>query len=311
MNFRPFDYSDHDYQLYVELNNAVYPDRPLTSEEVRHVDATKGPEDLSSRFFVEQAGQAIGWFAFMTPRSSPVLGRLQVEWGLASGYGHLSQGVWGLLEQQIAPQQARELITQVREDWPQASFYASKGFEVFDKMWASQLDLEAFDPTPFERPLPPGIARVTLADLDYQNEAVQRRYYQLMVALLRDVPFSQPLEIWPFELWQERVIKDNKFLPQAHFIAVEGGQMLGVSQLLKSNYPNTLQTGLTGVLQSHRRQGIAQHLKLRAAMYAKQHGYRHIRTSNHQINRPMLAINEAMGFVKEPAWVQLKKDLQP
>jgi len=34
-----------------------------------------------------------------------------------------------------------------------------------------------------------------------------------------------------------------------------------------------------------------------------------VRTNNHQVNRPMLAINEALGFEKEPAQLHLKKNL--
>lgn len=306
MHFRPFDYSDGDYQTYVQLNNAVYPDRPRTVEYMRYFESTRGPEEVSQTFFLEQ--QSLGWFTFMTPRSNAAPGQLEVEWGLLPGYQGLQERLWAELESRVAHQPARELITRVREDWPQADFYQAKGFVVYDRMWASTLDLEAFDPAPFQRPLPQGIKVATLAGLDYQREAVQRQYYQLMVALLRDVPFTQPLEIWPFELWQERVMKDSKLIPEAHFIALEGGQMVGVSQLSKSSRPHTLQTGLTGVLKPYRRQGIAQALKLRAAQYAKQQGYRYIRTSNHQANRPMLAINEALGFAKEPAWISLKKE---
>jgi len=76
--------------------------------------------------------------------------------------------------------------------------------------------------------------------------------------------------------------------------------------LFKSHRPQTLQTGLTGVRKSHRRKGLALALKLRAAAFAKAYGARYIRTSNHQANRSMLAINEAMGFVKELATVWLR-----
>lgn len=308
MNFRPFDYSDADYQTYLRLNNRVYPDRPRTVEDIRHFEATKGPDEVSKTFFLEQGGQSLGWFAFMTPRSNPAPGQLEVEWGLLPGYEQLCHELWAELRRQVAAYPARELVTRVREDWPQADFYQSKGFVVYDRMWASTLDLEAFDPAPFQRPLPQSIKVATLADLDYQREPVQRRYYELMVALLRDVPFTQPLEIWPFELWQQRVMKDSKLIPQAHCLALDGETMVGVSQLWQSSRPHTIQTGLTGTLASHRRMGIARHLKLKAAEYAKAQGYRYIRTSNHQVNRPMLAINEAMGFVREPAWIFLKKE---
>ncbi|ADH61993.1 hypothetical protein Mesil_0045 [Allomeiothermus silvanus DSM 9946] len=38
-------------------------------------------------------------------------------------------------------------------------------------------------------------------------------------------------------------------------------------------------------------------------------GVRYLRTNNHSVNRPMLAINEAMGFVKEPAFVTLIQEI--
>jgi GNAT superfamily N-acetyltransferase len=309
VNIRPFDHSDTDHELYVRLHNAIYPDSPRTVEAVRHFEATKGPDELAQTFFVERGGQAVGWFAFMTPRFNPVPGQLEVEWGLLPGHEVLAEALWEVLEQQVARYRPEALVTRVREDWPQAAFYAAHGFEVYDRMWGSTLDLERFDPTPFRRPLPESIRIGTLADLNYHSEGVQRQYYALIAALLRDVPSAEPVEVWPFELWQERTMKDQNLVLEANFIAFEGETMVGVSQLWKSPRAQTLQTGLTGVLPSHRRLGIALALKLRALEYARVQGYRFVRTNNHQVNRPMLAINEALGFEKEPARLHLKKNL--
>ena len=49
-------------------------------------------------------------------------------------------------------------------------------------------------------------------------------------------------------------------------------------------------------------------LKLRTIGYARNAGYREIRTWN-STNRPMLAINEALGFARQPAWITFGKDL--
>ena len=43
--------------------------------------------------------------------------------------------------------------------------------------------------------------------------------------------------------------------------------------------------------------------------YARDHGYREIRTWNDTRNRPMLRINEAMGFVKQPSSINFEKAL--
>ena len=50
-------------------------------------------------------------------------------------------------------------------------------------------------------------------------------------------------------------------------------------------------------------------LKLKAVEYARSHGLKQIRTWNDSLNRPMLAINEALGFAREPAWITFGKDL--
>lgn len=308
MNIRPSQNTDADLGIYVRLQNTVHPERPRTVEELRHYQATRGPEDVSVGFFAEIDGEAVGWADYRTPMN-PVVGQLEVEYGLLQGHENLTAPLWAFLETKIARQGGKELIARVREDWPELSFYESQGFSPYEHSWASTLDLETFDPEPLERSLPLHISVKTLAHLDLGDEAVQRRFYELTVTLLRDVPWSEPLEVWPFELWQKRALGDAKFIPEANFVAFDGEKMVGLSQLFKSNRPQTIGTGLTGTLSTHRRMGIAQALKLRAAEYAKAHGYRYIRTTNHQVNRPMLSLNEAMGFAKEPAWLALKKEL--
>lgn len=70
-----------------------------------------------------------------------------------------------------------------------------------------------------------------------------------------------------------------------------------------------LDTGLTGVRRAWRRKGIALALKLRAIAYARSVGAPVIRTENATTNQAMLAINEALGFAKQPAWITFVKKI--
>ncbi|GEM82063.1 GNAT family N-acetyltransferase [Meiothermus hypogaeus] len=306
MNIRPFDFSEADYQAFAAVREAAHPEAPLDMAQMKHLDRTRGQSDIMERFLLEQAGQVVGVLEYATPYYDPRPGALEVRYHLRPEAQALEAPLWEFLLAQLAPHQPRELQAQVRENWPEFRFLLTQGFAEVERRWESVLDLQHFDAHPFIRPLPPGIALRPLGELPWQEVAFQQALYELEIELLGDVPSREPITPWPFEVWRERTLQDPNLLPEGYFLALEGPKMVGVTMLFRSNRPQTLRTGLTGVRASHRRQGIAWALKLRAIEFARSYGVRYIRTSNHQINRPMLAINEALGFVKEPAAVFLR-----
>ncbi|GIW25981.1 GNAT family N-acetyltransferase [Meiothermus sp.] len=310
MHIRPFDFSEADYQAYAGVREAAHPEAPLDIAGAQHLDRTRSSSDVMARFLVEQSGQVVGVLEYATPYYDPRPGALEVRYHLRPEAQALEGALWAFLLEQLTPYAPHELLAQVRENWPEYRFFLEQGFAEVERRWESVLDLDHFDPTPFVRPLPPGLVLRPLSELPWQEEGFQRALYQLEIELLADVPSAEPITPWPFEVWQARTLSDPNLLPEGFFLALQGEQLVGVTMLFKSHRPQTLRTGLTGVRQSHRRQGLALALKLRAAEFAKTYGVRYIRTSNHQTNRPMLAINEALGFVKEPAAVLLHKELQ-
>ena len=101
-------------------------------------------------------------------------------------------------------------------------------------------------------------------------------------------------------------------LPEAQFLALDGDRYVGISALYRPlAQPGVISQGLTGVLREYRGRGIAMALKLQTVRYAREGGYREIRTWNDARNRPMLRINEALGFVKQPATITFEKSLVP
>ena len=310
MQIRPFDFSEADYQAHMDVFNAAHPEAIRTVADVQNRDQIRTKDEVLGRFLAEVEGQVVGVAEYETSFNDPKPGVLEVNYRIHPEFKAYAPALWNHLIAEIDKVKPHQLKTRAREDWDEYGFYLGQGFEEFDRSWNSTLDVLTFDPAPFQRPLPEGICIQTLSDLPYSEEALQRELYDLEIILLATVPFAEPLTPWPFEVWLERVLTKNPYLlPEGYFVATKDQRLIGLSQLWKSGRPQTLQTGLTAVLPDYRRRGIALALKVKAAEFAKQYGAKYIRTGNHQVNRPMLAINEAMGFQKEPSMIYMRKEL--
>ena len=82
-----------------------------------------------------------------------------------------------------------------------------------------------------------------------------------------------------------------------------------MTEVFKSKADDTLHTGLTGVLREYRKKGVALALKLRSLELAQAMGAPRVSTWNESNNKGMLAINEKLGYQKEPATIDYVKVL--
>lgn len=88
------------------------------------------------------------------------------------------------------------------------------------------------------------------------------------------------------------------------------GEFVGYSNLwINDRTRKRLDTGMTGVVPSHRRRGIVTLLKLKAIEYGQRHNSERIVTSNEE-NNSMLALNRKLGFEPLPGWIRYEKVFQ-
>lgn len=308
-------FSDGDYEGVVALGNAAFPEYPGTVEEVRWDEEGRPPHILHRRWVAEGAlpgGELIGEAGFC--HSAEMYHPRKFHLWVTVHPEHRSRGLGSALYHRVLQELARHdpllLRCVVRENEQAAlRFAAERGYQEAMREWESRLPLHEFDPAPFavraRQVLQAGIIIRSFAELAGDPERY-RRLWELTVELERDVPQTDEYTPTPFEIWERRFRTQPARLDEGIMIAMDGDRMVGVSSLERARAAVHLYTGLTGVLGPYRRRGIALALKLRALEYARSLGCPEVRTWNASTNTGMLAINEALGFRRQPAWIQLE-----
>ena len=320
VTIRPFTATDADYEVYVQVMNAAHPECPRTALSTRERDEANPEHVRMQRFVAERDGVAVGianWShmgGLFHPRrlfvSASVLpdqqgrgiGRMLFDTALES------------VEAECEPVSLRSVC---REDRPRAiRFLSDRGFEEDARGFESRLDLTTFDASRFDgaeqRVIASGIRLATLAEARTADEAEAwiRGIYEVDCEASLDIPAPEPVTMDSFAVWCTHV-KCSRYFDEGMHIALDGDRVVGISMLFRATEPHMLNTGMTGVLRAYRRRGIALALKLRAAACAIRLGATMVRTHNDAPNRPMLSINEAMGYEKEPAYLDFYRSVRP
>ena len=193
---------------------------------------------------------------------------------------------------------AREVFTQVRDDLPDSVAFAERrGYRLERHIAESVLDLAAFSFTgPVEGA---GLRLTTLAEVGNTPEN-RRKLHALHQACARDNPSNVAVAFHSFEAYSREFFEAEWFRPEALFLAVDGDRFAAFTMLRFSPGQESAYTAFTGVDREYRGRGLALAVKLSSIRYARKHGAVQMRTSNDSENQPMLAVNQKLGYVKEP-----------
>lgn len=320
IQIRALELTDMDLAAYVTLNNRVYTDEVATVAAERHWLSTVPAKAHWQHWVAMQNGKMVGSAANAKDLSNARPGSYKLY--VAVDPDARRQGIGTQLYDHCVSQLNQHhddvhfLFSSTREHYEDGvRFLEKRGYRLKLREPLSQLQMEGFAPAPFlpkaDRVRTYGFAIKTLAELQAEYSDWARRYYELDMAVMDDVPSADPFVPPPFAQFARSHLQDPEFDPHTFWIAVQDGTWLGLTSLwITSGDPDKAYTGLTGVLRPARRKGVATALKLRALAYAKHKNIKIVQTDNEE-NNPMFQINLDLGFKAIPASLFYRKDCKP
>ncbi|GGL02499.1 GNAT family N-acetyltransferase [Deinococcus radiotolerans] len=254
------------------------------------------------------------WRRVLTSPDGRVLGGAQVQRSLfippdflhvsvlvfpeARGRG-VGETLWQAARQEALGQQAQGLSVDVPDGDPADRAWAERrGFTLRAHRFASELDLRNVRVADFQPALDGARAQgVTFTDLRGADDATLRRYVEFVADRLMDTPDLSGYPRWTSAQVREILRLESDPRPDWLMLAVgPDGEWLGTTVMVRFRHLPFVYNELTALHPSARRRGLALPLKLQAVQRAQAEGHTTMRTNNHSLNAPMLAVNRRLGF---------------
>jgi mycothiol synthase len=295
-------------QEYLAIAAVLKSDNPgaATADELAYDDAARDPSQHHATLVAEvfERGEPlIAGVAFVG--NDPLAHReglceidlrVHLHW---QGHG-VGKALYQVVMEHLAALGAHEVTSMVWQAHPRsARFLVDRGFAEVWQRADSSLDVADFDWTPYaglEEQLHVYGIEVTTYTALANDPGRLEKLYELDWALWRDVPYGQAVARRSIEQFAATGVNHPRFLPDACFIAVKDGELVGYSNLITAQ--EGFDTDMTGVLRSYRGKGVATLLKLRGIRYAQQHGNQKLWVVNDSVNVAMLGLNAKLGFVR-------------
>lgn len=308
---------DHNSPLFksaVDVRNAVWPNYSESEEELKHFDKNYDPKYFFQRFVAIYEEEIIGSGMICEPWWSYKPGKLYYEINVLKEHRNKGIGSFCLeyVENILDEKRGYKLNTYSKEDYEDGiNFLENRGYKVVLREPGSKLTIEKFDFSKFknidDKIKSNGIKICSLSELQKNDGKWQTSLYELYANIMKDVPNNDEMTERTFENFKNHKLNAPGFDAGAFFVAIDDKKYIGLSSLLiQKNKPQEYWTDLTGVLRSHRRNGIALALKVKTIKYVKNSNGISIETDNEE-NNPMFGINKFLGFVPLPAWLTYEK----
>lgn len=314
MSFRIREAAPADFPRIVEIMNSQI-NEPITLDEYIRKDKARPAADPYLRLVAELESGEIAAFGVTVHESTNHPGeffaRVRVD-QLYRARG-IGKAIYRRLEAFARENGATSIASGVREQETEAYTWAQRqGFGIEYHLFESTLDLERWDPTPFQEAVAKakadGFRFRTLAQETEGLDPMEmyRRYHAWFIPIVHDIPGNEDRPRMPFDEWYGYVKDDPEWKPEKILLAVDGDTWAAVAHL-KKMASGALYNDFTGVDRRYRGRGLTLALKVEALTLAKRLGAPYIRTNNLSINPRILSVNRRIGYVPSPGHLLLRK----
>ncbi|MGW9351787.1 L-amino acid N-acyltransferase YncA [Nocardiopsis flavescens] len=288
-----------DVPTVLPFLRAHHPYRVLTGEAVRWRMEHPTPHATDVPLVAVDADGRIGGFVrslLTRPRGRDPHG---LTFLTTVAEHHRGGGLASLLltasEKALVERGARTLRTEAADEAVQAGGPALRelalahGYEAEDTHHILGLDLSLLPPAPEP---PAGVELRPFSDYADDPGTV----YELDRSASADEPGAAPgvgfmsLEDWIAGPW-EHPLSD----PDLSLVFLHEGTPAGIT-CYASDRRTRMESSMTGTLREFRGRGLAGYAKHTALLRARERGFTHATTGNHENNAPMLAINTRLGY---------------
>ena len=303
MEIREID--EGDLAQLVAVRNAVWPHDPETVEG--YLEWRRQADDmvwLLAQDDTELLGAAVGIVGWHSPAA---VGRATVLVLPAARGAGVGATLFALLDAWLRERGCVEATGGVSEtDDASIAWAERRGFVEVGRNSMLALDLAEIE-APAIAP-PAGVEIVTLA----QRPELARALYDVYREAVPDIPGEADAELGPFDDWLENDMQGAGDRPDATFIALLAGEVAGYAKLsMLAAEREIAWHDLTAVRRDARGRGIAGCLKRTEIAWAKQNGFRYLKTFNEERNEPIRRLNEHHGYNLEPGFVSVRGPLAP
>jgi len=313
LTFRPATLDDVAW--CARLQTAREPSEPANEEQMRHWWQRDDRERVDDRWIVEEDGGSIGYAYFGHPAwaKSPVRGARLLAWFARDAMRPERLGrAFDLLEPYAIKDGTLVLMAGSLEGFDdEYDALVARGYkeERRSKSWeldlvANRAKLEAMTAAARQRMRDEGVETTTIdriADPDRW-----RKLHEMCEASIQDIPTTVPHAPETLESFMKWMSSPGIHADRL-WVAREGQAIVGMSVLEYPPGVGNVWTDYTGTARSVRGRGVARALKCETVAQAIALGVTHVRTNNDGENKPILHLNEEMGYHRIRGWIQLLK----